>query len=132
MPPPPAQMRLLSKAFSAYTRSFERSPYITLLVANGLLMSIGDLSAQTLGAFVSPLALPAATELTLLPQNDISAAPLAYDLTRTARFAIFGASMGPLAGAWNSKLMPLLENELTLRPFSALRIPRAQVPPSTL
>ena len=34
---------------------------------------------------------------------------MAYDLERTSRFAIFGASMGPLGGAWNSQSFLLLD-----------------------
>jgi hypothetical protein len=47
-------------------------------------------------------------------------APLAYDAARTLRFAVFGASMGPLGGAWNSAPFYLLP------PF-----PLAHLPPST-
>ncbi|GAA5849041.1 hypothetical protein JCM8547_006421 [Rhodosporidiobolus lusitaniae] len=84
-----------------YTRSFERSPYLTLCIANGLLMSIGDLSAQ------------------LLP---IPGAPDIYDPARTLRFAVFGASMGPLGGAWNK----FLEVNFPLRPIPVHgRVPAA-------
>ncbi|GAA6061144.1 hypothetical protein JCM10212_001744 [Sporobolomyces blumeae] len=74
----------MSKLLRVYTRSFERKPYLTLLIANGTLMSIGDLGAQALAMS--------------------SGVPFAYDAARTLRFAIFGASMGPLAGAWNKFL----------------------------
>lgn len=39
----------MSSLLRTYTRSFERRPYITLCVANGILMSVGDISAQMLG-----------------------------------------------------------------------------------
>ncbi|GAA5826174.1 hypothetical protein JCM5353_003833 [Sporobolomyces roseus] len=74
----------MSKLLRVYTRSFERNPSLTLLVANGTLMSLGDLGAQALAMS--------------------SGVPFAYDATRTLRFAMFGASMGPLAGAWNKFL----------------------------
>ncbi|GAA5886441.1 hypothetical protein JCM16303_001410 [Sporobolomyces ruberrimus] len=74
----------MSKLLRAYTRSFERSPSLTLVVANGALMSIGDLGAQALAMS--------------------SGIPFSYDAARTLRFAVFGASMGPLAGAWNKFL----------------------------
>ncbi|GAA5832603.1 hypothetical protein JCM11251_001383 [Rhodosporidiobolus azoricus] len=77
-----------------YSRSFERSPYLTLCVANGLLSSIGDVTAQFL-----PLAL--------------GAGPVAFDPMRTFRFLVFGASMGPLGGAWNK----FLEVNFPLRPI---------------
>ncbi|GAA5999699.1 Mpv17/PMP22 family protein [Rhodotorula paludigena] len=67
-----------------YSRNFERRPYLTLCVANSVLMSIGDVSAQLIGLS--------------------SGASLAFDLERTMRFAVFGASMGPLGGAWNKFL----------------------------
>ncbi|KAM0786551.1 hypothetical protein ACM66B_002008 [Microbotryomycetes sp. NB124-2] len=82
----------------AYTRSFERHPYATLMVANGILSAIGDASAQTLAAYTNP-----------------AAAPFVYDLARTARFAFFGVSMAPLAGAWNK----FLEVTFPLRPYTA-------------
>ncbi|GAA5939908.1 Mpv17/PMP22 family protein [Sporobolomyces koalae] len=74
----------MSKLLRAYTRSFERSPSLTLVVANGALMSLGDLGAQALAMS--------------------SGVPFSYDAARTLRFAVFGASMGPLAGAWNKFL----------------------------
>ncbi|GAA5890128.1 hypothetical protein JCM6882_009236 [Rhodosporidiobolus microsporus] len=79
-----------------YSRSFERSPYLTLCVANGVLSSIGDVTAQML-----PLAL--------------GAGPVAFDPSRTLRFLVFGASMGPLGGAWNK----FLEVNFPLRPIPA-------------
>ncbi|GAA5833606.1 hypothetical protein JCM3766R1_002587 [Sporobolomyces carnicolor] len=72
----------MSKLLRAYTRSFERSPSLTLVVANGTLMSLGDIGAQALAM----------------------SAGVDYDAARTLRFAVFGASMGPLAGAWNKFL----------------------------
>lgn len=39
----------MSSLLRTYTRSFERRPYLTLCVANGILMSVGDISAQMLG-----------------------------------------------------------------------------------
>ncbi|BGP17451.1 hypothetical protein JCM10213_003266 [Rhodosporidiobolus nylandii] len=86
-----------------YTRSFERSPYLTLCVANGLLASIGDISAQ------------------LLPLAGVPSE--SFDFSRTLRFAIFGASMGPLGGAWNK----FLEVKFPLRPIP----PQGRVPATT-
>ncbi|GAA5960690.1 hypothetical protein JCM8115_001799 [Rhodotorula mucilaginosa] len=74
----------MSALLRVYSRSFERRPYLTLCIANGLLMSLGDCSAQVMGL-----------------SNGMQ---MAYDLERTSRFAIFGASMGPLGGAWNKFL----------------------------
>ncbi|BGP41145.1 hypothetical protein JCM10450v2_005177 [Rhodotorula kratochvilovae] len=74
----------MSALLRTYSRSFERRPYLTLCVANGLLMSIGDVSAQIIGLSTG--------------------ASLAFDVERTMRFAVFGASMGPLGGAWNKFL----------------------------
>ncbi|GAA5984555.1 hypothetical protein JCM11641_006547 [Rhodosporidiobolus odoratus] len=84
----------MSVILRAYTKAFERSPYLTLVCANSLLMSIGDVSAQ------------------LLP---IAGAVAAFDPERTLRFAVFGASMGPLGGAWNK----FLEVNFPLRPIPA-------------
>lgn len=42
----------MSALLRTYSRNFERRPYITLCVANGLLMSIGDVSAQIIGLSV--------------------------------------------------------------------------------
>lgn len=86
---------MAKRLLTAYTRSFERSPYVTLLVTNGVLMGFGDFSAQTLGSLAG-----------------ISSGALGYDAVRTLRFAVFGASMGPLAGAWNK----FLEVNFPLRP----------------
>lgn len=74
----------MSALLRVYSRSFERRPYLTLCIANGLLMSIGDVSAQVMGL-----------------SNGMQ---MAFDLERTSRFAMFGASMGPLGGAWNKFL----------------------------
>ncbi|GAA5825476.1 hypothetical protein JCM3770_001846 [Rhodotorula araucariae] len=74
----------MSALLRTYTRNFERRPYLTLCVANGLLMSIGDVSAQIIGLSTG--------------------ASFAFDIERTMRFAVFGASMGPLGGAWNKFL----------------------------
>jgi len=48
----------MSKLLRVYTRSFERNPSLTLLVANGTLMSLGDLGAQALAMSVCPSLLP--------------------------------------------------------------------------
>ncbi|GAA5987549.1 hypothetical protein JCM5350_006034 [Sporobolomyces pararoseus] len=82
----------MSKLLRAYTRSFERSPSMTLLVANGALFSIGDVGAQALAMSTG----------------------IDYDAARTLRFLVFGASMGPLAGAWNK----FLEVNFPLRPVA--------------
>ncbi|KAL7337556.1 hypothetical protein BJY59DRAFT_717255 [Rhodotorula toruloides] len=93
----------MSSLLRTYTRSFERRPYITLCVANGILMSVGDISAQMLG-------LGCIVWAVLGGQQGLQ--PM-YDLTRTLRFAVFGASMGPLGGAWNK----FLEVNFPLRPL---------------
>ncbi|GAA5961384.1 hypothetical protein JCM21900_006688 [Sporobolomyces salmonicolor] len=84
----------MSTLLRVYTRSFERSPYLTLLIANGALMSLGDFSAQ------------------MLALSGTGGLAMGYDTARTLRFAVFGASMGPLAGAWNK----FLEVNFPLRP----------------
>jgi hypothetical protein len=49
LPPLPTSAPLkMAALLKVYTRSFEKSPYLTLCIANGLLMSIGDVSAQLL------------------------------------------------------------------------------------
>ncbi|SGZ26427.1 BQ5605_C024g09912 [Microbotryum silenes-dioicae] len=93
----------MSALMRAYTRSFERRPYVTLLIANGLLMSLGDGAAQSLAMLTAS-------------SPDASAEVLAFDFARTFRFAFFGASMGPLAGAWNKFLevrFPLRNSSIT-------------------
>ncbi|GAA6020519.1 hypothetical protein JCM11491_001383 [Sporobolomyces phaffii] len=74
----------MSKLLRLYSRSFERNPSVTLLAANSALMTLGDLGAQALVMS--------------------SGVPFSYDAARTLRFAVFGASMGPLAGVWNKFL----------------------------
>ncbi|BGP56419.1 hypothetical protein JCM8202_001841 [Rhodotorula sphaerocarpa] len=74
----------MSSLLRVYSRNFERRPYLTLCIANGVLMSIGDISAQIMGL-----------------SNGMQ---MAFDIERLSRFAIFGASMGPLGGAWNKFL----------------------------
>ncbi|KAK4046821.1 hypothetical protein OIV83_005817 [Microbotryomycetes sp. JL201] len=106
----------------AYTRSFERHPYATLMVANGILSAIGDASAQTLGAYARLSHERERTQQTADTREQIVhartdqtsplAAPFVYDIARTARFALFGVSMAPLAGAWNK----FLEVTFPLRP----------------
>lgn len=68
-------------------------------------MSIGDISAQTLGSFVSLQLLHVKDQLSSLSQG--SALPMVWDASRTMRYAVFGASMGPLGGAWNSTPLPI-------------------------
>ncbi|GAA5907140.1 Mpv17/PMP22 family protein [Sporobolomyces salmoneus] len=72
----------MSKLLRIYTRSFERNPSLTLMIANSTLMSMGDIGAQALAM----------------------SSGIDYDAARTLRFAVFGASMGPLAGVWNKFL----------------------------
>lgn len=47
-PPPHAAHPTMASALRAYSRQFERRPYLTLLITNGLLFSLGDVSAQLL------------------------------------------------------------------------------------
>lgn len=84
------RVALPRRLLGAYTRSFDRSPWVTLMVTNGTLMALGDVSAQVLfsGAGVS-----------------------AYHAVRTMRFAVYGAAIGPVAGAWNK----FLEDTFPLR-----------------
>lgn len=73
-----------SKMLRLYSKSFERSPYLTLLCTNALLMGLGDISAQTMHSFnASP---------ELLSQ--------AFDYERTMRYCTYGAAIGPLGGRW--------------------------------
>ncbi|KAI5477973.1 protein Mpv17 [Pseudohyphozyma bogoriensis] len=88
---------MATRLMGAYTRAFERSPYATLLITNGVLMGLGDVTAQTLGASLAG-----------------TAGTVAFDSLRTLRFLTFGASMGPMAGAWNK----YLEVNFPLRPAS--------------
>jgi len=64
------------------------------MFANGVLSALGDASAQTVELFSS---------------HDLHVKR--YDPVRTLRFAIFGASLGPLLGRWNA----FLERALPLR-----------------
>ncbi|KAF8078361.1 hypothetical protein FPV67DRAFT_48841 [Lyophyllum atratum] len=71
----------------AYQHSFDTHPNITLALTGGCLNSLGDFVAQV-------------TERTL-GQKD---AYRPYDLTRTLRFFVFGFTISPFLGRWNSHL----------------------------
>ena len=131
----------MSALLRTYSRNFERRPYLTLCVANGLLMSIGDVSAQIIGLSVRPSLSPRGqrcrpTERLTQPARAQTGASLVFDVERTMRYAVFGASMGPLGGAWNSaslslSLAPLPPScALSLTPSPARRVPRGQLPPA--
>jgi len=64
------------------------------MFTNGVLNALGDVSAQTVQLFSS---------------RDLEVKK--YDPVRTLRFAIFGATLGPLLGRWNK----FLEHALPLR-----------------
>ncbi|KAM0750768.1 hypothetical protein T439DRAFT_325825 [Meredithblackwellia eburnea MCA 4105] len=90
------QEEMLAKSLlNTYTRNFERRPYLTLFITNGVLMALGDCCAQTIFSGSASAGLP-------------------YDIERTLRFLIFGSSVGPLAGAWNK----FLEVTFPLKPTS--------------
>lgn len=89
-----------------YQAQFDARPGVTLAATNGGLSTIADLVAQTAQrVFTSPRDQVPHSEEFNPPR------PQRYDWYRTARFAIFGVSMGPLIGRWNG----VLEKNFPLR-----------------
>ncbi|KZV92099.1 hypothetical protein EXIGLDRAFT_836676 [Exidia glandulosa HHB12029] len=66
-----------------YNRSFDRSPYTTLAIANSGLSVLGDCLAQ-------------AVQVAGASDGET----VRYDPVRSARFAVFGLVMGPFIGRW--------------------------------
>jgi len=71
----------------AYQHSFDTHPNITLALTGGCLNSLGDIVAQV-------------TERALGTKD----AHRPYDVARTLRFFIFGFTISPFLGRWNSHL----------------------------
>jgi len=79
----------------AYQSSFDSHPHKTLAVAGGCLNALGDVVAQI------------TQNITRKPHDE----RVAFDPVRTLRFFVFGASISPLLGRWNS----FLERQFPLR-----------------
>lgn len=94
------------QAFSAfYGRNFERRPWVTLAVTNGLLGVVADGAAQTLERVSQrqkaqdQLAVAGAD-----PASPAVAAPAVakdWDWSRSSRFLVFNVGMAPLLAEWN-------------------------------
>lgn len=98
------------RAFSAfYGRNFERRPWVTLAVTNGLLGVIADGAAQTLERISQRQSAQDQLAVTeSLPPSQPSTettAPAAvskeWDWSRSSRFLVFNVGMAPLLAEWN-------------------------------
>ncbi|KAF8592062.1 hypothetical protein K439DRAFT_1401622 [Ramaria rubella] len=80
---------IMAALLKFYQKVFDKRPFETLICANATLNALGDVVAQI-------------TQITLSKHDpdSIQIPPPSYDYLRTARFAIFGAAMGPLIGRW--------------------------------
>ena len=101
------------QAFSAfYARNFERRPWVTLAVTNGILGVVADGAAQTLERISASqtrrekeaaAAEAAASNPALLtasqPENSET-----WDWSRSGRFLAFNVGMAPLLAEWNKFL----------------------------
>ncbi|KAJ6509310.1 hypothetical protein C8R47DRAFT_17869 [Mycena vitilis] len=82
----------------AYQSSFDARPNATLAVTGGCLNALGDIVAQT--------------SHNILQKEHDERAP--FDPTRTLRFFVFGATISPFLGRWNT----FLEKQFPLRALS--------------
>ncbi|KAJ7655044.1 hypothetical protein DFH06DRAFT_1201429 [Mycena polygramma] len=82
----------------AYQSSFDARPNATLAVTGGCLNALGDIVAQT--------------SHNILRKEHDERAP--FDPTRTLRFFVFGATISPFLGRWNT----FLEKQFPLRALS--------------
>ena len=118
-PPPNPSLAIMSyrQAFSAfYTRNFERRPWITLAVTNGILGVVADGAAQTLEHISQAQAQQEKAQTQ--PTTDTAALshPTSeWDFSRSARFLAFNVGMAPLLAEWNR----FLEFRFPLRTASA-------------
>ncbi|KAF8527997.1 hypothetical protein BU17DRAFT_39234 [Hysterangium stoloniferum] len=92
--------------FRFYQKSFNNRPIITLICTNASLNALGDVVAQTSQITVSRR-----------DPDNIEILEPSYDPLRTARFAAFGAIMGPLIGRWAK----FLEHRFPLRLSKAVK-----------
>lgn len=90
---------LVSAFARFYTTNFDRRPVVTLSITNGVLNTIADALAQSSQIMLTPSHLPSPV----------------YDPVRTLRFAVFGAALGPIIGAW----MRLLERAIPMRALTS-------------
>ncbi|KAJ7225738.1 hypothetical protein GGX14DRAFT_422047 [Mycena pura] len=89
----------------AYQSSFDSHPHKTLAVAGGCLNALGDVVAQITQNIASAIlqglcSCNSFAYQTRKPHDE----RVAFDPVRTLRFFVFGASISPLLGRWNSFL----------------------------
>lgn len=103
------------QAFSSfYTRNFERRPWATLAVTNGILGVIADGAAQTLERISQSQSEQEAAKAGLSAAVT-STEPKEWDFSRSGRFLAFNVGMAPLLAEWNK----FLENRFPLRSAGA-------------
>lgn len=95
------------QAFSAfYTRNFERRPWVTLAVTNGVLGVIADGAAQSLERISAS---QSRAEAESRPSSSTPALDKVkelkhsepWDWSRSARFLAFNVGMAPILAEWN-------------------------------
>ncbi|SJX63256.1 related to SYM1-protein required for ethanol metabolism [Sporisorium reilianum f. sp. reilianum] len=93
------------QAFSAfYARNFERRPWVTLAVTNGLLGVVADGAAQTLERISQAQSQQQQQDSTREKVASVVAAPQGtseWDWSRSGRFLAFNVGMAPLLAEWN-------------------------------
>ncbi|SNX87262.1 related to SYM1 - protein required for ethanol metabolism [Melanopsichium pennsylvanicum] len=103
------------QAFSSfYTRNFDRRPWITLAVTNGILGVVADGAAQTLErisasqtrAELASSSVSSPSPSSATPELDRVAVAIGepWDWSRSARFLAFNVGMAPLLAEWNKFL----------------------------
>lgn len=113
------------QAFSAfYARNFERRPWVTLAVTNGILGVFADGAAQTLerisAAQTRQQTLPSSSSSTESTSETLTSLASEaksggeWDWSRSGRFLAFNVGMAPLLAEWNR----LLEFRFPLRSAS--------------
>ena len=96
------------QAFGAfYTRNFERRPWVTLAVTNGILGVLADGAAQSLERISAAQSRQEASDVTAKsgssPISEI-ATESGWDFSRSGRFLAFNVGMAPLLAEWNKFL----------------------------
>ncbi|KAK7064409.1 vacuolar membrane protein [Favolaschia claudopus] len=89
----------------AYQTSFDSRPHTTLAVTGGCLNALGDAVAQISG------------NIRKNPHDERKP----FDVSRSLRFFVFGASISPFLGRWNA----FLERQFPLRAISGKISPKA-------
>lgn len=99
------------QAFSSfYTRNFERRPWITLAVTNGILGVIADGAAQSLERISAAQQRQEQAESSSSASDKVTATVSqvteqgAWDWSRSGRFLAFNVGMAPLLAEWNKFL----------------------------